>query len=82
MAPLQFMIVTATLYFFIGPSCLGGLALILLFIPIQGLPISLILANYKLIFLRNNSSFCDQRQLYQLYIVWFLLIRFNGESIL
>ena len=38
-SPLQFIIATITLYYFIGPSSLAGLALILLFIPIQGWPI-------------------------------------------
>jgi len=36
-SPLQFIIATITLYYFIGPSSLAGLALVLLFIPIQGL---------------------------------------------
>jgi len=36
-SPLQFIIATITLYYFLGPSSLVGLALVLLFIPIQGL---------------------------------------------
>jgi len=35
-APLQLIIATITLYYFIGPSSLAGLALILILIPIQG----------------------------------------------
>jgi len=36
-SPLQFIVATIILYYFIGPSSLAGLALILLMIPIQGL---------------------------------------------
>ena len=34
-APLQTLIITAILLFFIGPSCLIGIAILILFVPLQ-----------------------------------------------
>lgn len=35
--PLQALITTAILFSVIGPSCLTGLALLILFVPLQGM---------------------------------------------